>query len=280
MAYIDPEDTSLLHNHGYILGRLLGEGAFGNVHLATSMKTGDIYAIKIIRKLSQRDLWTTRKNAQEEEMKLLGQIDHPKIVKMVDNFASDYKFYMVMEYCAGSILLDTIYKQKGLSEDTARYIFQQILHAVSYLHSLDIIHRDIKSENIIYKEKSGNEVKLMDFGLSRIMSRSQLVMTNAGTLYYKAPEICLQQPYGKPCDCWSLGILLYEMLCGELPCNFWDDSSVISFAQRGVDFKHTKWVLISQEAKDLVSNLLVFKPEERYTCEQALKSSWITGIHA
>lgn len=262
----------------YKFGFILGEGAYSEVFLATNVATADKVAIKRVHKLAKDDLWTRRKGAQKEEIKLLMLLNHPKIIKLKEFFETRDKLYIVQEYCAGGNLSDVIRKEKkggGLSEARIKNIFVQVLQAVGYLHSLNIVHRDIKSENILLKERCTDEVRLLDFGLSRLMPRAELLMTSVGTLDYKAPEVCMRRPYGTACDCWSLGVVLYEMLIGELPCLFTSDESVVAFANDGVNFEGSKWDNVSESAKDLIRHLLVLEPEKRYTCAEALSCEWL-----
>jgi len=264
----------------YKFGFILGEGAYSEVFLATSVDTGDKVAIKRIHKLSKDDLWTKRKGAQKDEITLLMLLNHPKIIKLKEFFETREKLYIVQEYCAGGNLSDMIRRERkegGLSETRVKNIFIQLLQAVNYLHSMNIVHRDIKSENILLKERYTDDVRLLDFGLSRLMPRAELLMTSVGTLDYKAPEVCARRPYGASCDCWSLGVVLYEMLSGELPCLFTSDESVVAFANNGVTFTGSKWNGISEAAKDLISNLLVLEPEKRYSCAEALCCEWLSS---
>jgi len=269
-----PDESEALDK--YTVHNLLGEGAYSDVFLATNKHTGEQVAIKRVSKLSKGDMWTRRKGAQKDEVKLLMVLNHPKIIKFEEFFETRDKLYIVQEYCSGGNLWDLIRKERGLSELKAKEIFVQLLQAVKYLHASNIVHRDIKSENVLLKEKNSDEVRLLDFGLSRLMPRAELLMTSVGTLDYKAPEVCLCKPYGSLCDCWSLGVVLYEMLSGELPCIFDSDESVVTFAQNGVQFTGKKWANVSESAIDLIRHLLVFEPEKRYNCEEALASRWLS----
>jgi len=259
----------------YVFGFILGEGAYSEVFLATNKQTGEKVAIKRVPKLSKDDLWTRRKGAQKDEVRLLMLLNHPKIIKLKEFFETKDRLYIVQEYCAGGNLSDLIRKEGGLCETRAKNIFTQLLQAVSHLHASNIVHRDIKSENVLLKERFTDDLRVLDFGLSRLMPRAELLTTSVGTLDYKAPEVCLRQPYGSSCDCWSLGVVLYEMLCGELPCLFTEDENVVAFA-KDVQFTSKKWASISEPAKDLIRHLLVFEPEKRYNCEQALASKWLS----
>jgi len=260
----------------YQFGMMLGEGAYSEVFLATNKQSGEKVAIKRISKLTKEDMWTRRKGAQKDEIKLLMLLNHPKIIKFREFFETSNKLYIVQEYCAGGNLSELIRRERGLCESTAKHIFIQLLQAVSHLHASNIVHRDIKSENVLLKEKYTDDVRLLDFGLSRLMPRAEMLMTSVGTLDYKAPEVCLRMPYGASCDCWSLGVVLYEMLCGELPCIFTSDESVVAFARNGVQFTNKKWATVSEPAKELVRRLLAFDPEQRYNCEEALASQWLS----
>jgi len=261
----------------YVFGFVLGEGAYSEVFEATNRQTGEKVAIKRVHKLSKNDMWTRRKGAQKDEVRLLMLLNHPKIIKLKEFFETRDRLYIVQEHCAGGNLSDVIRKEGGLSELRAKNIFNQLLQAVGHLHAHNVVHRDIKSENILLKERYTDDLRVLDFGLSRLMPRTELVMTSVGTLDYKAPEVCLHLPYGTSCDCWSLGVVLFEMLCGELPCLFSSDESVVAFAKDGVQFTSKKWANISESAKDLIRRLLVFEPEERLTCEQALASKWLSS---
>lgn len=261
----------------YKLGRQLGEGAYSEVFLASNNDTNEKVAIKRIHKLSKADLWTKRKGAQRDEIKLLMVVNHPRIIKLKEFFETRDNLYIVQEYCAGGNLKDLIMREGGLSESRAKNIFMQLLQAVKYLHSKNIIHRDIKSENILLKDRVTDDIKLLDFGLSRLNPRAELVTTAVGTLDYKAPEICLRIPYSNACDCWSMGVVLFELLTGDVPCLFSSEEGVVSFAKDGVRFSGSKWASISEPAKDLIRHLLVFEPEKRFSCEEALASEWLSS---
>lgn len=271
------DDIDILNKYNF--GFILGEGAYSEVFLATNRQTGEKVAIKRVHKLSKDDMWTRRKGAQKDEIRLLMLLNHVKIIKLKDFFETRDKLYIVLEYCAGGNLHDLVKREGGVSETRAKNIFIQLLQAVSHMHASNIVHRDIKSENVLLKEKYTDDVRLLDFGLSRIMPRTELLMTSVGTLDYKAPEVCLNKPYGAACDSWSLGVVLYEMLCGEPPCLFSSEENVVAFAKDGVRFTNKKWANVSEPAKDLIRHLLVFEPEKRYNCEEALTCQWLSAAN-
>jgi len=271
---VQHEEHDVLNKYDWDL--ILGEGAYSEVFLAVHRQSGEQVAIKRVNKLAKGDMWTRRKGAQKEEIRVLMLLNHPKIIKLREFFETRDRLYIVQEYCAGGNLYDLVRKEKGLNETRAKHIFIQLLQAVKHLHASNIIHRDIKSENVLLKDKFTDDVRLLDFGLSRMMPRAELLMTSVGTLDYKAPEVCLCRAYGSACDCWSLGVVLFEMLSGELPCVFTSDESVVDFAKDGVQFSSKKWAHISESAKDLIRHLLVFEPEKRYSCDEALASQWLS----
>ena len=152
---------------------------------------------------------------------------------------------------------------------------EDIFKAINHCHSLDIAHRDIKPENIMYD--NDGRIKLIDFGLAKV-SHSKIANyeTLAGTPYFISPEI-LKGLYGKECDMWSLGVLLYLLLSGEFP--FDGDSRPELFDKiqtTKFNFKNHVWNNISDEAKDLISKLLIKNPKKRYTANQALNHPWFT----
>lgn len=166
------------------------------------------------------------------------------------------------------------------SEKEAAETIRPIIDAIKYCHSLNIIHRDIKPENLLYSSKNPTTaiIKVSDFGLARYISNKTFATTTCGTPGYVAPEILEQKPYGKECDYWSIGVVLYILLCGFPP--FYDDDNLVLFdkIKKGTyDFPSPSWDNISQEAKNLIKGLLVVDPMKRLTPEELLKNNWIQG---
>lgn len=182
-------------------------------------------AIKTIFKeeISYRDLHKVK-----NELFLLMKLDQPNICKYFEAYESPSHYYLVMEYCEGSELFNAmITKFKYFQESQARDIMRKILIAVNHCHTNHVIHRDLKPENIIIKtqtEKDGKSVviqdlKIIDFGLGKIHEQKKGTLPLAslvGTSYYVAPEV-IARSYGKECDCWSLGVIMYVILSGHLP---------------------------------------------------------------
>jgi calcium-dependent protein kinase len=169
-----------------------------------------------------------------------------------------------------------------LSETQIAVIFKQLLSGLAYLHSHNIVHRDLKLENILIKEiekskKTGEElfkIKIIDFGTARIFDKKRKPQSIVGSSYYIAPEV-LKQRYNKECDLWSVGVILYMFIVGHAPFDGCDDEEITGNIQRGVYKKDDKrWKKASKEVKDLIQRLLIYQPKKRLTAIQALKHPW------
>ena len=255
----------------------LGQGSFATVKRATNRRTGEKVAIKIISKsqLNEED-----KIGLQNEIDILTHVDHPNIVKLYEVFEDLESYSLVMELMTGGELFDTILEKEQYTEKEAADTVRPIIDAIHYCHSLNIIHRDIKPENLLYstKDPSSRIIKVSDFGLARFISSETLATTTCGTPGYVAPEILEQRPYGKECDYWSIGVVLYILLCGFPP--FYDDDNMVLFEKiknGKFDFPSPVWDQISQDARDIISNLLVVDPSKRKNCEQLLRHPWILG---
>lgn len=187
----------------------------GKVFLVKEIKTGEIYALKVLRKDN-----IIKRNQVEHtntERSVLGYVKHPFIVGMNMAFQSKDKLYFVLDYCAGGELFFHLGKLGKFPEHRARFYAAEIILAISYVHSLDIIYRDLKPENVLLDAQG--HIRLTDFGLSKegISSSSSGANSFCGTPEYLAPEILNRQGHGRAVDWWSLGALLYEMITGRPP---------------------------------------------------------------
>ena len=155
-------------------------------------------------------------DAIKEEVKILTKLDHPNIVKYYETYDDEKYIYLVMEYIGGGELFEKIAEQKNqtFTENVAREYLQKLIGACHHMHAQGIVHRDIKPENIMLSDN--NEVKLIDFGLSKRRNPNDKLKTIAGTPYYMAPEV-LKGVYDEKADIWSLGVLLYVFMSGYLP---------------------------------------------------------------
>ena len=212
------------------------------------------------------------------------RLHHPNIIQFVDVFEDNDNLMMVMEYCPGQELFDVILDRKFFHEEDARPIFVQIARALYYLHSLNILHRDVKPENVLVSsipDAQGNIVaKLLDFGLSKNAGNGSAAKTFVGTPCYVAPEVeytskGLGGTYSFPADCWSLGALLYVMLVARFP-EFEQDSS----GKIVVKLSPSLWGSVSSEAKDLIRSLMNTNPAARLTMGSTLMHPWLKQYRA
>ena len=272
----------------YKYGRLIGQGAFGKVNLGLNILTGRIVAIKSFNKQ------TLNKNNENKkkilyEIDLMKKLNHSNITKILENFETEKYILIIMEYINGGNLFSFVKKRRKLSEKTAKFLFKQIIQGIKYIHSKNIVHRDIKLENILIDLK--NNIKICDFGISKILNdKNQKLYDQCGTPMYMAPEILLstkEKGYDAfPIDLWSSGIALYIMLNGTLPFstndNFDNDDSIDFNKKNNMTLKyniiHNNPKIIeniSNEAIDLLNGLLNKNPKLRFTVDDVLNHPWL-----
>jgi len=183
----------------------------------------------------------------------------------------------VMEHCSGGALSDQLRTEGQFSEERSMDVVRQILMAVNYCHSHPkgkICHRDLKHANFLYANKNpGAPLKLIDFGLSRIIRETTQMNGYAGTLFYMAPEVVLQQRYTELCDMWSIGVIMYSLLCGYPPFLGSDNKATALAIVKGKmsPMEGAVWSGVSDGAKDLILQLLQFNSYDRPTCQKALQ---------
>ncbi|ESP05363.1 hypothetical protein LOTGIDRAFT_52541, partial [Lottia gigantea] len=200
-----------------LAGTVLGKGNFARVELATHSVTGCKVAIKVIdmRKIKEDYL---KQNVNREAV-ILGQLNHPNIIRLYETMKATTLYCLVMEYAQSRDILTFLksHKEHRLSEDKARPYIRQLVSAVHYLHERGVCHRDLKMENIMLDAKKKN-IRIVDFGLSNTYTMDELMKTHCGSPEYAAPELfAAGEKYGPEVDIWAMGIILYAMLVGKLP---------------------------------------------------------------
>eukprot|EP01083_Nonionella_stella_P061181 159496_1 len=236
------------------------------------------FAIKIMDK---RTCNSQQKQMLYREIKILKHLHHEYIVELCDLFETRKYLYLVMEYCRGGELFDKIASLDGdhYSEVDCCQIMHQLASGVGYMHRQGIVHRDIKPENILCVEDSIKKVKIADFGISRIIGRN-MMNTRVGTLSYTAPEIVLDQQYDYRVDYWSLGVIMFILLCGYHPFDGETDFDVMeSIIHDGVVFDDEDWKHVSGDTQALVARLLCKNPEARATCNDIIKNVWKVEVN-
>jgi len=258
----------------YEVGEELGRGAFSVVKAGTNRKTRDRVAIKII---DRHDVGKDYEKNLRMEMDILRRVDHPNIIALLEMIEAGNKLYFVMELVTGGELFDRIVEKGSYSEEDAKTLVRKIVSAIEYLHKQNIAHRDLKPENLLVKSiEDDTEVKIADFGLSKIIDKDKMMQTACGTPGYVAPEVLNAEGYDKEVDMWSVGVITYILLCGFPP--FYSESVPEVFEQimkAEYDYPEEYWDEISAEAKDFIDHLLVVDVAKRLTAEQALSHPWL-----
>ncbi|KAI0746748.1 hypothetical protein C8Q80DRAFT_1345139 [Daedaleopsis nitida] len=248
----------------YTLGKVIGEGTYGKVRMGTHRLTGSRVAIKQIPKAMSASL--TR------EIHHHRQLHHPHVTQLYEVIATESSIWLVTELCSGGELFDYLAEKGRLTEDETRVLFGQLCLAVAYVHEKGIVHRDLKLENVLLDERC--RVKLGDFGFTREFEKGSLLETFCGTTGYAAPEMLLAKKYlGPEVDVWSLGVILYTLLTGMLPFDDDDDGVMREKVIKGV-YEDPEW--LSDDSRNLLSNVLQVDPTKRLTIAQILTHAWFT----
>lgn len=263
--------------HDYESIKIIGRGAFGEVHVCRNKKTDEIVAVKKIKKevLDNKNQVIHIKN----EQLFMSKVKSPWIVELKASF-QDYDYlYLVMEFLQGGDLMNILIKKNVLNEEEARFYVAEIVLAIESIHKLDCIHRDIKPDNVLI-DKSGH-IKLTDFGLSKISDKifqnnfqKNLNLNNnnikdngkpshnknyscVGTAYYVAPEVLNKKGYGPEVDWWSLGVIFFEMLVGYVPfCSKETNEACYKVLNWKKYLKIPDTARMSKEAEDLIFKLI------------------------
>ncbi|KAI8145395.1 kinase-like domain-containing protein [Fennellomyces sp. T-0311] len=255
----------------YKLLETLGIGEFGKVKLAQHVKTGQKVAVKMIDK-SHTEKANIRDKV-EREIALLKRLSHPNIVKLFDVIETDRHIGMVMEYASGGELFEYILNRDYLEEDVARPFFGQLISSVHYMHQKGVVHRDLKLENVLLLDDQ-EHIVITDFGFANNCTGQDLLSTCCGSPCYAAPELLVGTEYvGPAVDIWSCGVVLYAMLCGFLP---FDDHHNMSLLYK--DMLEAPLMFpprVSQDARDLLRQMLEPNPDHRCNMETVLNHRWL-----
>ena len=254
----------------YTLTKQINKTSYTKIFIAKHILTGENVCIRIINKqLYKNDLLSlTRFN---KELQIIKKVKHPNIVKLLEIIETNLKIYLIFEYYPHN-LLNYIESEKKFSENKARFYFQQLISALNYLHLMNISHRNIKPENILLDEKY-TKIKITGFEVSTFCKTGSLLNSPVGTLIYAPPEMILSQKYkGELNDIWDAGIVLYAMVCGNLP--FSQDSQDININHIIEGFYDIPKD-ISSSCVEVIKSCLECNPEKRITFNKLKNLKWI-----
>jgi len=264
----------LLSKINFKLDKKIGEGRFSIVKLGIHSLTKEPVAIKILDKTKIATL--EDKERINREIKIMKKINHFNITKLYSVIETKYIIYLVQEYVQGKELNDYLYTKGKLSEIEACKFFHQIISGLSYLHHCGIVHRDFKPENILLTNDD-KILKIIDFGLGNTYEKGQLLKTGCGSPCYIPPEMIKEMGYnGEETDIWSAGIILYLMLCGTLP--FYEEDNQLLY-QKIIKGEYTIPKYLSEEAKDIIKQILEVDPKKRINFEKIKKHPWFNIIN-
>eukprot|EP00892_Ulva_mutabilis_P006189 jgi/Ulvmu1/3942/UM018_0165.1 len=289
LGSLDPEVRQKFNNgsceDSYDLGAVIGKGGFATVRRGTCKRTGDAFAIKIMEVVAPGQDVGGNDNTWADviaEVSILCRLDHPHIISLREFFIQSNKVYLVTTLVKGGELLASVLQRGSYSEETARECFRQLLEGVRYCHSLGVVHRDLKLENLLLEEEHDlSRIRIVDFGLAKghFHKRAMAMDTVCGTPHYVAPEVIIggrDVRYGPEVDLWSCGVILFILLSGEPPFYAENDQALYKLIRSGAyRFQDPVWDLVSDEAKDLVQKLLAPQSKLRLSAAEALKHTWL-----
>uniref|UniRef100_A0A673J1Z2 Myosin light chain kinase 3-like n=1 Tax=Sinocyclocheilus rhinocerous TaxID=307959 RepID=A0A673J1Z2_9TELE len=254
---------------------VLGGGRFGQVHKCAELSSGLTLAAKIIKVRGMKE-----RDEVKNEIGVMNQLNHVNLIQLYDAFESRTNLTLIMEYVEGGELFERIIDENyHLTELDAIVFTRQICEGVQYLHQQYILHLDLKPENILCVSSTGNQIKIIDFGLARKYRPREKLKVNFGTPEFLAPEVVNYDFVSFPTDMWSVGVITYMLLSGLSPFMGDNDTETMN------NILHAKWDFdaeafenVSEEAKDFISSLLVPAKCSRMSASGCMKHSWLNNL--
>ena len=263
----------------YRLGTVIHNGQTAKIYECTHQRTNVIYAVKMIERKqpSRKSVKRTMAEMVLREVAILDSLKHPNIIEIKELFEDDDYFYLVMERMRGGDVFDKLIQIKKYNEADAKRLVKSLLVATEFFHSQNVAHRDLKPQNLLLKSNTNTyDIVISDFGFSCRVHKPMSLSTRCGTPSYVAPEVLKNAPYDQSVDMWSIGVIIYVVLCGYPP--FADSNQSELFRRIRMSnwkFRGEEWENISDDAKDLIRGLLVANPIQRFTAKQALQCQWL-----
>ncbi|KAM8966621.1 serine/threonine-protein kinase 17A [Pelodytes ibericus] len=258
-------------------GHELGRGKFAVVRKCVEKETEKEFAAKIMRK---------RRKGEDCRMEILHEIavlelarDSPWVIKLHEVYETASEMILVLEFAAGGEIFNQCVaeREEAFKEKDVQRLMRQILKGISFLHRHNVVHLDLKPQNILLtRDCPLGDIKIVDFGLSRIVNNNEEVREIMGTPEYVAPEVLSYEPISTATDMWSIGVLVYVMLTGTSPF-LGDDKqqTFLNISQLNISYMDGEFDDISESAVDFIKTLLVRKPECRSTAEDSLQHPWL-----
>ncbi|XP_078134708.1 myosin light chain kinase, smooth muscle-like isoform X4 [Sander vitreus] len=268
-------DTKHKVKDHYNVHERLGVGKFGQVFLMSHKDTGQKVAGKFYRARTFKD-----KTAARKEIKLMNRLHHPKLVQCLAAYETCSEMVMVMEYIEGGELFERIVDDNyEHTEPTSAHYMQQILEGMQYVHKQNIVHLDLKPENIICMDTTGTRIKIIDFGLARELEEGKPLMVMHGTPEFVAPEVINYESVGLETDMWSIGVICFVLLSGESPFQGNNNAETLALVTAAsFEFDQESFEDISDQAKDFISSLLKKDRRCRLSCTKALAHPWMASF--
>ncbi|VDO21985.1 Protein kinase domain containing protein [Brugia malayi] len=270
---LTPEMLNEMKIRGVIFYENLGKGTFSIVKKGWCNMLAKMVAIKIID--TRKDLKYTKK-CLPREIELVRKLKHDNIISVYEVIEKNPFICIIQDFTSRGDLLQKIRRESKVDEKEGKIHFRQLIEAMKYLKSMEVVHRDIKCENILLD--SCENVKITDFGFARLLKIGEKSKTFCGSRAYLAPEIIRAQPYdGYLSDMWSAGIVLYVMTTGMMP---YDDKNVQKMLERQLQHRiaYRRTTEISIDAKRLIFDILHPIPQKRLTIEEVIRSKWLAGV--
>ncbi|XP_044582273.1 calcium/calmodulin-dependent protein kinase type IV-like isoform X16 [Cotesia glomerata] len=259
-------------NSNYELQEELGRGKFGTVYLCKDKKNGLKLAVKIVNTTKKED-----RRSVEREVEIMRRLQHPRLIQLYDAIDNTKQFYVVLELIEGGELFERVIDDDFvLTERSCAVFMRQICEGIEFVHSQNILHLDMKPENILCLTKEGNRIKIIDFGLARQFDPRKKLQVLFGTPEFVAPEVVNFDQIGYGTDMWSIGVICYVLLSGLSP--FMGDTDVETMANVTIakyDFDHEAFNNISEDAKDFIRRLLVKDKEKRISAHVCRFHPWL-----
>ncbi|DAZ95662.1 TPA: hypothetical protein N0F65_002459 [Lagenidium giganteum] len=261
----------------YVLGETIGKGTFGKVKIGLHMITGEKVAIKILEKKRIVEVADVERVARE--IKILKRNRHINVIQLYEVIDSPERIFLIMEHADSGEMFEYIVAHHRIREPEAVVFFQQIVEGLDYLHANEVTHRDLKPENLLLQTSaatSGYLVKIVDFGLSNTHDNGRLLRTACGSPCYAAPEMIEGKMYKGPlADIWSLGVILFAMVCGYLP---FEDSNTNQLYRKILNADYKMPPFLSHNVQDLIRRVLETSPEKRYTMDHIRQHPWFNSV--